>query len=796
MEVVWQGSANLDNTNIFTVVFPDGYGPLGGYCYDIQCGDTVFNDDESSPDYNVPQIVGAFQERLDQLITYYRTNNIIIPMGTDFQFQSAEKNFINMDRMIAGFKDNDRYNVIYSTPSCYIKAVNEAAAAQDVEFTVKTDDYFPYASDTHTYWAGYFTSRPNLKRNERLGNNLLQAAKQLASFSKVNGVDHDQDLSYLKRVMGILQHHDAITGTSKENVAQDYIRLWANGVKKAEPTFSVITDLLKKDASADINLNLETCLLANVSICEPARSDRFAVTIYNPLERPVTHYVRIPVPDGSYKITGPDGEIQSDLLDSISSFDYVDDDIGSTNPKELVFAASDLPGFGVKLYYVEKTASKSEPIKSTPKLKFGTDETGFEIDDQTGLLKSVTMNGQTVDITQQFFYYNGFNGDNNGADNQASGAYIFRPIENSSTVVGDTVSVTSTSGNLVDEVRQQVNDWVTQIIRVYKGGNDNYIEFDWLVGPIEVDTDNGIGREIVSRFTINDFDNADTFYTDANGRELLKRQLNKRYDYEYDSTLEPIASNYYPITSKIVLKDENKNLEVALLNDRAQGGSSLESGQVEIMVHRRLLVDDAKGVGEGLDDYEFDQGVVARGQLYLVVGSASSDGGDGKSTAAQERELALKKLLAPLVLVADASSDDLSLDNVQTNFNFNFEGLKATLPDNVHIVTLEPWQDDSFILRLEHILEKNEDDNLSQSVTVDLTGLFSLFDITEIRETALAANRWLDELQAKEKYVWNVKGGGKASNNRSTPAVKADELQISLEPMQIRTFVIKVSKTH
>jgi lysosomal alpha-mannosidase len=98
------------------------------------------------------------------------------------------------------------------------------------------------------------------------------------------------------------------------------------------------------------------------------------------------------------------------------------------------------------------------------------------------------------------------------------------------------------------------------------------------------DTDNGIGREIVSRFTINDFDNADTFYTDANGRELLKRQLNKRYDYEYDSTLEPIASNYYPITSKIVLKDENKNLEVALLNDRAQGGSSLQSGQVEIMV--------------------------------------------------------------------------------------------------------------------------------------------------------------------------------------------------------------------
>jgi hypothetical protein len=67
------------------------------------------------------------------------------------------------------------------------------------------------------------------------------------------------------------------------------------------------------------------------------------------------------------------GEVQSDLLDSISSFDYVDDDIGSTNHKELVFGASDLPGFGIKLYFVEKIASRSQAIKSISKLKFGSD---------------------------------------------------------------------------------------------------------------------------------------------------------------------------------------------------------------------------------------------------------------------------------------------------------------------------------------------------------------------------------------------------------------------------------------
>lgn len=98
------------------------------------------------------------------------------------------------------------------------------------------------------------------------------------------------------------------------------------------------------------------------------------------------------------------------------------------------------------------------------------------------------------------------------------------------------------------------------------------------------DTDNKIGKEIISRFTIKDFDNGESFFTDSNGRELIKRQLNKRSDYEYDSTLEPVSSNYYPVTSKIVIKDEKKNLEVAVLNDRAQGGSSLQDGAIELMV--------------------------------------------------------------------------------------------------------------------------------------------------------------------------------------------------------------------
>lgn len=46
----------------------------------------------------------------------------------------------------------------------------------------------------------------------------------------------------------------------------------------------------------------------------------------------------------------------------------------------------------------------------------------------------------------------------------------------------------------------------------------------------------------------------------------------------------PISDNYYPVTSTILIRDPKKAVEVAILTDRAQGGSSLTDGQLELMV--------------------------------------------------------------------------------------------------------------------------------------------------------------------------------------------------------------------
>lgn len=65
---------------------------------------------------------------------------------------------------------------------------------------------------------------------------------------------------------------------------------------------------------------------------------------------------------------------------------------------------------------------------------------------------------------------------------------------------------------------------------------------------------------------------------------MLKRIRDYRPTWKLELN-ERVAGNYYPVTSKIVIQDTSKNLEVAVLTDRAQGGTSLQDGEIELMVN-------------------------------------------------------------------------------------------------------------------------------------------------------------------------------------------------------------------
>ena len=63
----------------------------------------------------------------------------------------------------------------------------------------------------------------------------------------------------------------------------------------------------------------------------------------------------------------------------------------------------------------------------------------------------------------------------------------------------------------------------------------------------------------------------------------MKRTRDFRATWQLDVT-EPVAGNYYPVTSTIAIRDASAAKELAVLIDRPQGGSSINDGQIELMV--------------------------------------------------------------------------------------------------------------------------------------------------------------------------------------------------------------------
>ncbi len=52
-----------------------------------------------------------------------------------------------------------------------------------------------------------------------------------------------------------------------------------------------------------------------------------------------------------------------------------------------------------------------------------------------------------------------------------------------------------------------------------------------------------------------------SFYTDGNGREMIERKRDTRSSYNY-TVYESVSGNYYPIASRIWIKDNQRKMTV------------------------------------------------------------------------------------------------------------------------------------------------------------------------------------------------------------------------------------------
>lgn len=107
-------------------------------------------------------------------------------------------------------------------------------------------------------------------------------------------------------------------------------------------------------------------------------------------------------------------------------------------------------------------------------------------------------------------------------------------------------------------------------------------------------------------------------------------------------------------------------------------------------------------------------------------------------------------------------------------------------------MTFEPWRDDgSFLIRFEHIVEKDEDPQLSAPTRFNLLDVFPGFDVA-LKEVSLSANQWIEDfgrLHFSEESVDFLD----EEEQRTKPPKVSPELDITLNPMEIKTFVMTLS---
>lgn len=198
--------------------------------------------------------------------------------------------------------------VFYSTPEIY----TEAKYSEGIVWNVKEDDFFPYSDCDDCFWTGYFTSRPNLKRLERVASSFLHAARQVDATGSMMlsgnfNYGNESPLDRLDEAISILQHHDGVSGTSKQHVAYDYALRVDRGMKAASQHLGSILNQLLQNTSS---LELIYCQDLNVSKCEISQSGTLDlgtdiyVVAYNALATPNREEVlAVPVSrDASYEV--------------------------------------------------------------------------------------------------------------------------------------------------------------------------------------------------------------------------------------------------------------------------------------------------------------------------------------------------------------------------------------------------------------------------------------------------------------------------------------------------------------
>jgi len=577
----------------------------------------------------------------------YKSDVLFVPLGDDFRWDSSKEwdnQYTNYQMLMEYINSHSELNaeVQWGTLSDYFNQVRKESEAKTGDelglFPSLSGDFFTYADRDDHYWSGYFTTRPFWKNLDRVLEGYLRAGEILFSmaWAEMEYIGSDKsdmaakcmaNLVDARKSLSLFQHHDGITGTAKDHVVLDYGEKMVNSIKLLQEVISQSSNFLLSKSKANFKPNLQTTYFdlddtrtaawaipskTVIQVDHPDMPNRVVISNSHARRRQEMISIRVSKPDIKvyYMNMIEDEEEEETIPTQISPVFKSDGEISNTE-FDLIFLVT-VPALGLQTYYVRQLKpeegkneemsvatvkifnSKGQPFQVIPFEAVEVNSVGSDFSlsntyvtadfDPNGMLQAITTkdDGLKTQAKIEFWEY----GTKSRGDK--SGAYLFLPDGPGKVRNLHSPLVRIVEGKLRSSVTVH-QKWIRHIVILNSSpgvdGTGLMIEND-----IDLTSESMNNKEISMRVSSN-VGSGNVFFTDLNGFQMIKR---KRY------AKLPIQANFYPLPSMGYIQDEKTRL--SLISGQPLGGTSAASGQLEVMLDRRLLQDDNRGLFQGVQD--------------------------------------------------------------------------------------------------------------------------------------------------------------------------------------------------
>ena len=654
------------------------------------------------------------QSRAELLLEQYgRTgslfphNVVLVPLGDDFRYNNAAEfdqqynNYMQLMEFINQRQDKYFATVTFGNLTDYFTAVRERMS----QFSTLTGDFHVYSdvfSDGNpAYWSGYYSTRPFLKRLSRQLASKLRSAEILFSLSQdkrraVHQLSSGfEELESARRDLGLFQHHDAITGTSKHFVMVDYQNRLVSGLKGVESIIDISAQLLLENNEDGAVLRHVTQHRNNgdttTEIIDIKPGQTGSVVVYNSLGQVREEVVSLQVTSSDLCVTDSSGVVLETQVAPV--YNITEKNALDLGVFQLLFVTS-LPALSLSTFKlshcsVEKTrktkvyclmcpnSSKAEEpfsLLTLPRdelIQLENQVYTLQFDSSTKLMSSIVnkVSGVVQQVSHQYVGY--------PSQSFRSGAYLLSLDTSLARFVfspADLIDVVIVSGPVWSQLTLMwkvggeggVSTFMSSYRLYHTNGPTSegvYIEnmFDFGPSPNMRDT------EVVMRFA-GSLRSGGRLYTDQAGLGVIRRERREGLDY---------SGNHYPVTQAAFIQDQSHRL--TLLVDHATGATSVQGGWLEVMVDRRTMYDDARGMGEGVTD---SRATTHRYWLLLEPRDpASQPPADVLPSLSPLASLLSRQLDSPVTLLSSSAPVQPSVVSLLT----------SDLPCDHHILNLRSW---------------------------------------------------------------------------------------------------------